>query len=237
LCHRNVTEPGPAEGEESTTIAVINQTMLILCDFDGTITERDVTDLVWGAWIPPAERDRMVNEVVSGRWTMYQYIAHGYSFVSVAPDELLSQLNVQVQIRAGWRRFVGTTKASKAKLHIVSNGLDMYIRNFVPASIPVSCFSAQFDRFYRVRLPEGCDLSNGEEFKVNCVRQLIAESGNKRVVYVGDGRADFEPALLCHNIFAVRESRLALLCRAHSIAMVEFDSFDTVIDCLNSVGS
>ncbi len=209
--------------------------MLILCDFDGTITERDVTDIVWNTWIPQAERDRMVSEVAGGRWSMHHYIAHGYGFVREPPDTLRTQLKARVQIRPGWSRFLDVVKASKSRLHIVSNGLDLYIRDFVPGSVQVSCFCASFDGSYRVDLPEGCVLTNGEEFKVNRVRQLIAAHGKELVAYVGDGRADFEPALLCNLIFAVRESKLAYLCRSHSIATVEFDSFETVAACLSSI--
>ena len=210
--------------------------MLILCDFDGTITERDVTDLLWTDWIPQAERDRMVGEVTGGRWSMQRYIAHGYSFVRDPPDVIRRRLKTRVQIRAGWSRFLDVVHASKARLHIVSNGLDFYIRDFVPANVQVSCFSASFDGMFHVHLPDGCALSNGEEFKVNRVRQLIAECGKQLVTYVGDGRADFEPALLCNRIFAVRDSQLARLCRGHSIATIEFDTFNTVADCLRSGG-
>jgi 2-hydroxy-3-keto-5-methylthiopentenyl-1-phosphate phosphatase len=206
--------------------------MLILCDFDGTVTERDVTDILWDRWIPQAERDRMVQEVMSGRWSMREYIAHGYGYVRDPPPSILNQLRNSVQLRSGWHKFLSAVKSAEAELQIISNGLDFYIREFIPEFVEVSCFNARFNGTYEVRLPEDCALSDGEEFKVGRVRQLIASRGNRPAAYVGDGRADFEPALLCNYIFAVRESRLALLCKANSIAMIEFDSFDTVTEYL-----
>lgn len=139
--------------------------MLILCDFDGTVTDRDITDLVWDPWITRGERERMVSQVVQRNWTMYQYIAHGYGQVRVAPDQILSDLVGRVEIRHGWQRFVARSSAAGAKLHIVSNGLDFYIRQYVPASIQVSCFSARFDGSYRIDLPAGCTLEAGEDFR------------------------------------------------------------------------
>jgi 2,3-diketo-5-methylthio-1-phosphopentane phosphatase len=206
--------------------------MLILCDFDGTVTERDVTDLVWDDWISRSERERMVSEVLRNNWSMYQYIAYGYSHVRIAPERLLLELSERVRIRHGWTRFLTLVGVSNARLHIVSNGLDFYIRKYVPDWVPISCYSARFDETYRVELPPDCELDNRTEFKVNQVRQLIRDSGEEMVVYVGDGRADFEPALLCSRIFAVRESNLANTCRLHCINKVEFDSFDTVAECL-----
>ena len=190
-------EHAPPQGSEASAAGTMSKSrMLILCDFDGTVTERDVTDLVWDPWIPRAERERMVGQVVQRNWTMYQYIAHGYGHVRSAPDQILSELDGRVAIRRGWQRFIACTSAAGANLHIVSNGLDFYIRQYVPASIQVACFSAHFDGSYRVELPAGCTLGDGEDFKVNRARKLIAEYGDRTVVYVGDGRADFEPALL-----------------------------------------
>ena len=209
-----------------------DHTMLILCDFDGTITERDATDTVWNGRIPQAKRDEMANNVLEGRWTMLEYIAHGYRFVRLSPTELLTELRATVQLRKGWDRFIAAVHGHHVKLHIVSNGLQFYIREYVPASVPVACYEAEFDGAYRVKLPPGFELSKGEEFKVKCVRELMAGYLRNQVVYIGDGRADFEPALLCQRIFAVRESRLARECRAHAIGTVEFDSFDTITECL-----
>lgn len=209
-----------------------NIDMLIICDFDGTITERDVTDLVWNGRIPQTERDAMVSNVLEGRWSMIEYIAHGYGFVRTKPSDLLRELQSKVQIRKGWERFLASVQRHHVSLHIVSNGLRFYIREYVPVSVPVTCYDAEFDGAYRAKLPDGVELRDGEEFKVKSVRELIARHRHEQVVYIGDGRADFQPALLCHSIFAVRESRLAGECRSHAIAMVEFDSFDTITDCL-----
>lgn len=172
----------------------------------------------------------MVNEVTSGRWSMHEYIAHGYAFVREAPGDLLNQLRSQVRLRAGWCDLIQTLKASNDRLHVVSNGLDFYIREFLPDSIPLTSFVARYDGRYHIDLPRGCALLPGEEFKVNRVRQLAADGEFGQLVYVGDGRADFAPSLFCNVVCAVRGSRLAQMRQRHSLPTVEFDSFDTVAE-------
>ena len=211
--------------------------MLIFCDFDGTITEVDVTELLWKGRIPAVERKRMVDEVNNGHWTMHQYIAHGYSFVPEAPTLLLDRLKSQVRIRAGWTDFLQVVQASNNQLHIVSNGLDFYIREFLPESTPISSFIARFNGRYDVDLPRGCVLLPGEEFKINRVRRLIADQSFELTVYIGDGRADFAPSLFCDTVFAVRDSRLAQLRASHGLSSIEFDTFEPVTDFLLSASS
>jgi len=211
--------------------------MLILCDFDGTITEVDVTDLLWEGRIPVVERKRMMEEVNNGHWTMHKYIAHGYSFVPEAPNLLLDRLKSQVRFRAGWTDFLQVVQVSNDQLQIVSNGLDFYIREFVPASTPISSFIARFNGRYDVDLPQGCVLLPGEDFKVNRVRRLIADQSFDQTVYIGDGRADFAPSLFCDTVFAVRDSRLAHLRESYGLSSIEFDTFEPVTDFLLSASS
>lgn len=211
--------------------------MLVLCDFDGTITEVDVTDLIWNDRISATERLRMTQEVEAGRWNMLSYIAHGYAFVQEPPDQLLDQLVREVRLRKGWLRFVEAVAASLVSLHIVSNGLSFYIRRFLPESIAVTCLVARFDGVYDIQLPAGCVLLPGEDFKVNRVRALLSRYPGQPSVYVGDGRADFAPALLCDQVFAVRGSRLAALRKAQGLATTEFESFDAVTNLVLAEGA
>lgn len=202
--------------------------MLILCDFDGTVTTTDVTDLIWNEKISPVERQRMVDLVSGGHWTMLRYIAHGYSCVTEPPDTLLAKVNSKIEIRHGWEVFLEAVTRAGADLHMVSNGLDLYIRQYIPDNIPVWCFTARYTGHYHVELPSKCCLAPGEEFKVSRAKHLIAGSSPERAIYIGDGRADFAPSLLCDTVFAVRESRLAQLRRSHSLDVIEFDSFDEI---------
>jgi len=207
--------------------------VLIISDFDGTITEKDVTDLLWDDCVPAHERLRMVAEVEAGRWTMHRYIAHGYGFVREEPGRLIAYLKTCVRYRAGWSRFVESVRHADHVLNVVSNGLDLYIREFVPDSVPITCFAARYVAGqYHVELPARCDLPRGEDFKTYSVERLILQHQAAHVMYIGDGRADYVPATLCDTVFAVRGSRLADMRKAAGLVTFEFESFDTIAEFL-----
>jgi len=199
--------------------------MLILCDFDGTVTERDVTDLVWDGAVPRGERRQMVDRVTSGQWTMHEYIAHGYSYVEESPSCILSELVQKVRIRSGFSEFVEVVRSRGDHFHIVSNGLDFYIRALLPRNVEYSCFVGTFDGKYQVALPEGVTLRSGEDWKTHRVSELRCLHAGQTTIYIGDGRADFGPALLCDQVYAVRDSRLALMCREALRPVKEFERF------------
>jgi HAD superfamily phosphoserine phosphatase-like hydrolase len=203
--------------------------MLVIIDFDGTITERDLTDLVWDDYLPAEERRAMVEAVTARRITMVEFIGRGYAWVPKPPGELVRELAARVRIRRGFVELVERARASGWTLEIVSCGLDFYIREFLPTDVHFQSFVARHDGSYRVELPAGVSLEPGEEYKPRCVRSLRRAHPAEMAVYVGDGRADFEPATLCDRILAVRGSRLARFCQSAGTAFTPFDTFDEVV--------
>jgi HAD superfamily phosphoserine phosphatase-like hydrolase len=202
--------------------------MLVIIDFDGTITERDLTDLVWDDYLPAEERREMVEAVTARRITMVEFMGRGYAWVPKPPAELIRELTPRVRIRQGFGELVVRAQASGWTLEIVSCGLDFYIREFLPKGVHFQSLVARHDGSYRVELAPGLVLEPGEEYKAHCVRALRQARPADRAVYVGDGRADFEPAQLCDRILAVRGSRLARLCEGAGVAFTPFDMFDEV---------
>jgi 2-hydroxy-3-keto-5-methylthiopentenyl-1-phosphate phosphatase len=197
--------------------------VLVIIDFDGTITERDLTDLVWDQYVPPEDHRRMIDDVTAGRISMLELMERGYSFVRKPPAEIVEELRPRVRVRPGLPEL-----ARRMSCEVLSCGLDFYIRAFLPCDVPFQSFVATYDGAYHVAFPQGVSLAPGEEFKANRVRALRETHPGKPIVYVGDGRADLEPARLCDRIFAVRGSRLEALCRRGGVAHTVFEVFSEV---------
>ena len=206
--------------------------ILILCDFDGTITEEDATALVWKGRIPLAERTRMVAAVTGGRWNEAKYVAYGYGFISAVPQDILGYLREVVRIRPGWNAFLACVARGNFRLHVLSNGLDFCVKEFIGSVASTSSLVSQFDGRYHVDLPHGCMLLPGEEFKAHCVSRLIAESQPSQTIYIGSSLSDHASALLCDRVFAIRNGALAKMRRTRGLPTVEFDSFDVLIETL-----
>jgi len=208
---------------------------LIVCDFDGTITVEDVTNLIWDAHLPYDWRNVLLPPSREGKLSALGLIARGYGDVRVPADVLLAEVRPRVRLRHGWRQLVAMCRARGWPLHVVSHGLDFYINDLLPPGVPVTCFDASFDGGrWCVGLPAGMEVAPGDDFKSRVVDELAARHPGHATIYIGDGRLDFPAARRSSLLLAVRGSVLARMCDAEGVPHSEFDDFDEVSALLGS---
>jgi 2-hydroxy-3-keto-5-methylthiopentenyl-1-phosphate phosphatase len=206
--------------------------MLIVCDFDGTVTVEDITVHLWDRFLDGDWRRELLPDYEQGRIGILDLISVGYLRVRLPAAELLRSLRGEIALREGFVRLVEVVRAQGLALHVLSCGLDFYIRAYLPSGIPFHSFHGEFDGVWRVRAPDGIELLPGADFKAQVLSQLLAERAGEPSVYVGDGRNDLGAARMCDRIFAVRGSDLSRLCREAGLAFVEFTHFDEVREAL-----
>jgi 2-hydroxy-3-keto-5-methylthiopentenyl-1-phosphate phosphatase len=202
---------------------------VIQCDFDGTVTERDVSFMLLdafanGDWWRWEEKHR------AGQITVGRFNSEVFSMVTADRQTMLDYLAGRVRIRPGFEELVAFCRRQKLRLVIVSNGLDFYIRHILDGiGLPDIEVHAARTCFHRdgVRVqyvgPSGDPLDDG--FKEAHVNAFLAKG--HRVVYIGDGGSDLSPARRCHQVFAT--DRLLSLCRRENVHCVPFDDFHDVI--------
>jgi 2-hydroxy-3-keto-5-methylthiopentenyl-1-phosphate phosphatase len=205
---------------------------LVFCDFDGTITDRDTTDLIWTDHIGPGWQGEIFPRGERGKVSMVERIGLGFSRVKCPPERLLEQIEGRIHIRSGFSDLVSTAAERGWHLRVLSCGLDFYIEKMLPPEIPRDCFIGTFDGTWRVALPPGVTLAPGEDYKLHVLKKRAQPLPGARLVYIGDGPSDLEPARRCDVVFAVRGSTLARLCRKEGIAFTEFSRFEDVTTAL-----
>lgn len=206
---------------------------VLVCDFDGTITVEDVTNIIWDAHVPYDWRAVLLPPSREGRTTPLEMIARGYGDVTASADTLLAEVGPRVRLRPGWERLVEICRRRGWPLEVVSHGLGFYIRALLPGGVPVTSFEGTFvGGRWQVALPDGLSLAPGEDFKSHVVGALRARHPGSPVVYVGDGRLDFPAARRSDRVFAVAGSALCTHCRAAGVPCVEFTSFDEIAGAL-----
>jgi 2-hydroxy-3-keto-5-methylthiopentenyl-1-phosphate phosphatase len=203
--------------------------MIVVSDFDGTLTIDDVTTLFWDAHLPFDWRRELLPQTYAGKMTPLEMIARGYGSLALSEEALLAEARAQTRLRPGLTELVDFCRARGWPFVVVSHGLTFYIQDLLPPGIPLVAFRGAFDgRGWRVSLPAGMQLSPGEDFKSNVVADLRRQHPGHPTVYLGDGRLDLPAAETCDQVFAVRDSKLADLCpRAHL-----FDRLDEVVAAL-----
>jgi 2-hydroxy-3-keto-5-methylthiopentenyl-1-phosphate phosphatase len=203
--------------------------MIVVSDFDGTLTMEDVTTLFWDAHLPYDWRRELLPETYAGRVTPLEMIARGYRDLAQPPEALLAQARAHTRLRAGLTELVAHCRALAWPFVVVSHGLTFYIRDLLPPEIPIVAFVGTFDgRGWRVSLPQGMCLPPGEDFKSQVVAELRREHPGRPTVYLGDGRLDLPAAETCDQVFAVRGTKLAELCPRARL----FERLDEVVAAL-----
>jgi 2-hydroxy-3-keto-5-methylthiopentenyl-1-phosphate phosphatase len=207
--------------------------MIIVSDFDGTLTLDDVTTYIWDKYLEYDWRATLLPPTYDGRQTPLEMIARGYAGIRVPPKELLAEVREYVRLRPGVEALATFCRGRGWHFAVVSHGLSFYIEALLPAWIPFTSFIGTFNEWsWRVALPTTTVLSPGEDFKTRVVADLRARFPGRETVYIGDGRLDLPAALTCDRIFAVAGSSLADLTRVAGRSVEEFLELDEVAAAL-----
>jgi 2-hydroxy-3-keto-5-methylthiopentenyl-1-phosphate phosphatase len=208
--------------------------ILVQCDFDGTVTEKDVSFMLLDAF---AKGDwHAVNKQYSdGKITVGQFNETAFGMVRASKKAMLDYINGKVTVRRGFKSFVELCKKKRIRIVIVSNGLDFYIKKILADNglerIEYHAAETSFhSNNLKVRYigPDGSVVDSG--FKDKYVAQYISEG--YQVIYIGDGTSDLAPARSCHQVFAT-ESLLGH-CQRTGLACIPFTSFVEITQTLNS---
>jgi 2-hydroxy-3-keto-5-methylthiopentenyl-1-phosphate phosphatase len=202
---------------------------LIFCDFDGTITDHDITDFIWTDQLGPGWASEIFPPGSAAGRTMVERIGLGFSRVALSPARMLERIDGRIHVRSGFDDLVRVAADEHWVLRVLSCGLRFYIEKILPPGIPCDCFIGTFDGTWHVALPDDVVLAPGEDYKLHVLEQRSRSLPGARRVYIGDGPSDFEPARHCDRAFAVQGSKLARLCQDAGVACTEFTRFDEVI--------
>jgi len=202
---------------------------LIQCDFDGTITEKDVGFFLLDSFADGDWR-QLLTQYREGKISVNNFNTHAFAMIKADRQTLLKFAQGKMKIRAGVHELITYCRRKGFQFVIVSNGMDFYIeavlRDIGIENIEV--FAAQ-TRFSpegvdtRYIGPEGNQLENG--FK-EAYTELFLSQGY-RLVYVGNGISDIPPARQAHHIFATGE--LLTYCKETNLNCIPFVDLNDIV--------
>ena len=205
---------------------------LVQCDFDGTVTEADVSFMMLDAFADGDWR-QLFRQYQEGKITVGRFNTDAFAMVSADRQQLLAAIKGKVKIRDGFHQLVDLCHKKDFRLVIVSNGLDFYIEDILKdiGLGDIEVFAAH-TRFHSGGLtvqyigPEGRPLDN--DFKGSYVNLFLSQG--YRIVYIGNGTSDMAPASRCHHIFATGD--LMNLCQQQNLDCTPFTDFNQVVSAL-----
>ena len=205
---------------------------LVQCDFDGTITEQDVSFMLLDAF---ADRDwrQLLKAHQEGKISVGRFNTGAFAMVKADRKSLLAVTKDKVRIRPGFQELVACCRRKGFRFVIVSNGLAFYIeeilRDIGVEDIEIYAAETHFHpEGLKVQYlgPDGSYLD--KDFKGAYVNLFLKEG--YRIIYVGNGTSDLVPAKRCHYIFAT--GNLLLLCKQANLDFTPFNDFNEVVRVL-----
>jgi 2-hydroxy-3-keto-5-methylthiopentenyl-1-phosphate phosphatase len=209
--------------------------MIIQCDFDGTITEEDVSFALLDAFAEGDWRE-WLEQYRQNKITVGEFNTRAFAMVKATRAELLKVTRDMVRLRAGLHELVDYCRRRDFRLVIVSNGLDFYITTILKdAGLADIEVHAARTRFYRRGLevqyigPDNTPLLRG--FKESYTKSFLKQ--DDQLVYVGNGPSDVAPAAYAQRAFA-RDGMLDG-CREIGLECTPFNDLNEIVRGLESL--
>lgn len=209
-------------------------TFVVLCDFDGTIVDIDTCVYILEKFA--GEDWRIYDEQFEkGEMTLEECLQNQFSTVVVPETRILDEIQLVKNVRIDFAELVEYCEASELRLVIVSAGLDFVIKQFLELE--------GWNGFIKVYAPkakctvDGIKLTFPRLFhntSVNFKDDLVThyKEQNKKVVYVGDGIADYDAARKADFPFAIKGSKLARVLKKNRIPHIEMNEFKKVVETI-----
>jgi 2,3-diketo-5-methylthio-1-phosphopentane phosphatase len=221
-----MSNPTPARDAERDFSPVI------FCDFDGTITQLDVTDQILAQLAHPSWRE-IEREWMLGLIGSRECLERQIALVNASVEELHAVIDA-VTIDTEFAAFCKFARKKRLPLYLLSDGFDYVIRRVLKG--------AGLDRHFRSNLfasalrvegrrlalsfphsPEPC-AHGCATCKAALIRRL--REGRQPVIFVGDGMSDRFAVEVADVVFAKRH--LLAHCRESGIACHPFETFKDV---------
>ena len=204
---------------------------MVQCDFDGTITEEDVSFLLMDTFADGNWR-QLLEEYREGKMSVGAFNERAFAMVKKDKQTLVDFIftSGKVKIRPGFQELLSYCSRKGLEFVIVSNGLDFYIEAILRdmGIKNIEFFSAQ-SRFNPGGMevqyigPDGSPMEH--RFK-DAYTELFMKKGYQ-VIYVGNGISDFYPARLSRHVFATGD--LLERCEKMNLTCTPFDDLNDVV--------
>jgi len=205
---------------------------LLQCDFDGTITEKDVSFLMLDAFAD-GDWKELLAEYRAGRLLVGDFNTRVFAMIKQDRQTLVNFTRQTARVRAGFHELIDYCRQRGFRFTIVSNGLDFYIDTILAdAGVEgIDVFAAQ-TKFAPGGLqvkyigPDGTQLRS--DFKEIYARTFLSQG--YRVIYLGDGLSDMAAARHARHIFA--RHQLLDLCQQTKLNFTPFTDLHDVVRVL-----
>lgn len=218
-----------AAGETAPSIRPI-----VFSDFDGTITQLDVTDQILAQLAHPSWRE-IEQEWACGSIGSRECLERQVALVDASSAELNALID-SVPVDAHFKSFLRLTERQKLPFYVVSDGFDYVIRRVLKRAGVNGQLRNGMHLFASALQVEGRRLQLSfphtappcEHGCATCKTDIIRRlsGGHSPIVFIGDGLSDRFAVEAADLIFA--KHQLLAYCREKGIECVPFETFGDI---------
>ncbi|WP_334327693.1 MtnX-like HAD-IB family phosphatase [Gilliamella apicola] len=209
------------------------QTPIVLCDFDGTISVKDVTDTLL-SYFGQDGCDELEELWVNGKIGSQECMSKQIALIDASLEEV-NQVLSKIEIDPMFKSFINYTQQNNIPVHVVSDGLDYAIQFVLKRhgieNLPIFANKLLHDnaRSWRLEFPyanKDCIKQSGN-CKCNHVKK---QQYFPQILYVGDGTSDY---CVSHNVdYVFAKDKLVNYCEKNKIMHCAINSFADVTKAL-----
>jgi len=200
----------------------------IICDFDGTIAQYDVTDAILDRFADP-EWEAVEREWLDGTITARQCMERQIPMIRALPSVLDAFLNT-VPLTRGFAEFTRYCTDNGLDILIVSDGMDYAIKRILMrhglGALPVIANRLRFheESGYRLDFPYGSAGCKSGVCKCD-----VSKVGGGKILLIGDGHSDICLAGKASFVLAKKGKSLEKHCKEHGLAHAVYDDFFDIL--------
>jgi 2,3-diketo-5-methylthio-1-phosphopentane phosphatase len=219
---------------------------VVVCDFDGTITQVDVTDLVLAQFAHPSWQD-VEQEWMRGSIGSRECLERQMALIDASADELDRVID-SVPIDPDFPKFYRSLRRRDIPFHVVTDGFDHFVSRVLRRAGLDGQLRNGTDLFASSLRIEGRRMKTSYPYpntlcehgcatcKAAVIRQL--RQAGHAVIFIGDGHSDRFAAGEADQVFAKRA--LFAYCQEKGFASRLFETFaevDTALGKLKREGA
>ena len=209
----------------------------VQCDFDGTVTVEEVSNLLLYEFTDGDWR-KIVDDFYKGRMTVIECMERCFAMIKADKNAMIDFIlqNDHIKIRPGFQDFHKYCREKDLYFVIVSNGIKFYIdaimKNMGLNDVEVNAAENEFTP-EGMRITYNCPGMNKKEtdFKESYTRLFVKQGYN--VICIGDSVSDIFTARRASHVFAT--DALRRHCREEGLDYIPFDTFYDVIEGLEKI--
>ena len=217
----------------------MSKKLVLFCDFDGTITEKDNIVAIVRKFAPP-EWEALTEQILSQKISVQEGVGKLFQLLpSSLRQEIVDYIVNEASIRPGFAEFVSFCRSEGIELLITSGGIDFFVEPILApfdlSGVPIYCNGSDFSgERITITWPHSCDehCTNGCGMCKTTIIRRYNPADHYRVV-IGDSITDLAGAKIAE--FVIARSFLAQKSEELQLPHQTFATFHDVIAILKEI--